>query len=83
MICANVVDQVSQAWEVLMDDAESEKLANELVIVEGNIAQIRNEMKKLPLAQKMAKATEMRKLQQQVTVLCTQQQHRVEKVEEL
>ena len=40
-------------------------------------------MKQLPLAQKMAKATKMRKLQQQMTMLCTQQQQREEKVEEL
>ena len=30
VMCSNVVDQVSQAWEALMDDAESKKLANEL-----------------------------------------------------
>ena len=62
VVCANVVDQVSQYWEALMDDVESEKLAKELTTVEGNIAQIRNEMKQFPLAHKMAKETEMRKL---------------------
>ena len=40
-------------------------------------------MKQLPLAQKMAKAIEMRKLQQQMTVLHTRQQQREKKVEEL
>ena len=40
-------------------------------------------MKQLPLAQKMAKATEMRKLQQQMTSLHTHQKQCEEKVEEL
>ena len=40
-------------------------------------------MKQLPLAQKMAKAIEMRKFQQQVIMMCTQQQQHADKVEEL
>ena len=48
-VCANVFNQVSQAWEALMDDAESEKLAKELTTIESSISQIRNEMKQLPL----------------------------------
>ena len=51
VVCANVVDQVSQAWEALMDDAESKKIAKELTTVEANITQIRNEMNNLPLVQ--------------------------------
>ena len=51
--------------------------------LEENITQIMNDMKQLPLVQKMAKATEMSKLQQQVIVLRTQQQHHLEKVEEM
>ena len=82
-ICVDVVYQFSRAWEALMDDAESEKLANELTTVESNISMIRNEIKQLPLVNKMDKEIEMRKLQQQVIVMRTQQQHRAEKVEEL
>ena len=37
-------------------------------------------MKKFPLAKKLAKAIEVKKLQQQVTVLNTQQQQRTDKV---
>ena len=74
-ICAKVVDQVSQTWEALIDDAKSQKIANELTAFEVNITKKRNDMKQLPLTQKMAKATEMRKLQQQITMLLTQQQH--------
>ena len=62
-ICANAIDQVSQNQEALMDDTELEKHENELTAVETRITQIRNEMKQLPLAQKIAKAMEMRKLQ--------------------
>ena len=36
-------------------------------------------MKKFPLAKKLAKVIEMKKLQQQVTVLNTQQQQRIDK----
>ena len=82
-VCAKAVDQVSQTWEALMDDEQSQKIANELTLLEANITQIRNDMKQLPLSQKMAKEIEMRKLLQQITVLCTQQQHREGKVEEL
>ena len=67
----------------LMDDEQSEKIENEMILLEANITQIRNDRKHLPLAHKMAKEAEMRKLQQQVTMLHTQQQHHVEKVEEL
>ena len=44
---------------------------------------MRNEMKKFPLAKKLAKVIEMKKLQQQVTVLNTQQQQRIDKVVDL
>ena len=40
-------------------------------------------MKQLPFSLKIVKAIEMWKLQQQMTVLRTQQQQREEKVEEL
>ena len=40
-------------------------------------------MKKLPLVDKMAKVAEMKKIQQQVPALCTQQKQRTGKVIEL
>ena len=64
MICAKVVDKVSQTWEPLMDDEQSKKIANEMTSIKPNNTQIMNDMKELPLAQKMDKAMEMRKLQQ-------------------
>ena len=66
-----------------MDDEKSHKIENDLTLFEANIMQIRNDMKQLPLAQKMAKVTEMRKLQQQMTLLHTQHKQREEKVEYL
>ena len=65
-ICAKDFDQVSRTWEALMEYEQSQKIASELNAFEVNIAQIRNGMKKLPLAQKMANKTKMRKLQQQM-----------------
>ena len=82
-ICTKAFDQVSWTWEALMEYEQSQKIASELTAFEVNIAQIRNGMKKLLLAQKMAKKTKTRKLQQQMALLRTQQQHSEEKVEEL
>ena len=66
-----------------MEDEKSQNIASQLTMLEVNITHIRNDMKQLTLAQKMAKATKMSKLQQQITMLRTQQQHHEEKVEEL
>ena len=44
---------------------------------------MRNETKKFPLAKNLAKAVEMKKLQQKVTLLNTQQQQRIDKVVDL
>ena len=51
--------------------------------MEANIAQMRNEIKQLPLEEKKVKTADMRRLQQQTTMLHAQQQQREEKVEEL
>ena len=71
-ICAKAFDQVSRTWEALMEYEQSLKIVSELTSFEVNIAQIRNGMKKLPLAHKMARKKKTRKLQQQMAVLCTQ-----------
>ena len=55
--CAKAIDQVSQTWETLMDDEQSQNIANEFTTVEANITQIRNEMKQLPLEQKKVNTT--------------------------
>ena len=51
--------------------------------IEENITHIMKNMNKLPLPQKMAKETKMRKLQHKVIVSHTQQKHHVEKVKEM
>ena len=71
-VCAKVADQVSQAWVSLIDDAKLQKFIEELHTDETKVSQLKCDMKQLPLAKKMAKETEMRKLQQQVTMLCIQ-----------
>ena len=48
-MCANVFDQVSHAWEALIDDAELEKVAKELRTVEEDANQMKSAMRKLPL----------------------------------
>ena len=47
-----------------MEDEKSQNIAIQLTMLEVNITHIRNDMKQLTLAQKMAKATKMSKLQQ-------------------
>ena len=56
-ICAKDNDQVSKTWEALMDDEQSQKIEIEMNALEVNITQIRNDMKQLPLAQKVTKET--------------------------
>ena len=52
-------------------------------IAEIEANKLKNEMKKFPLAKKMANAIEMNKLQQQVATLQTPQEKRTNKVAEL
>ena len=62
-LCAKFVDQASQTWEALIDDNELEKVVEELCRVETKETQLKYEMKKLPLAEKMDKAAEMKKFE--------------------
>ena len=64
----------------MIDDEELEKVIGKWHNAEIEMTQMKNEMKKLPLAEKMDKAAEMKKLQQQVVVLRTQYQQRTNKV---
>ena len=56
-MCAKAVDQVSQTWEALIDNADLENVAQVLRNVDKKETQLNNQMNKLPLVQKMAKAT--------------------------
>ena len=46
----------------LVDDQELEKFTEQLHIAKTEVNQMKNEMKKLPLAKKMAKVVEMKKV---------------------
>ena len=59
---AKKVEQVSQTWEALIDDVELNKVAKQLCIAETEVNQLQNEMNKFPLAEKMAKDADMKKL---------------------
>ena len=63
-LCAKAIDQVSQTWESLIEDIELQKFADEIGRTDTKVTQLKNDMKQLPLAQKMAKVTKMKKLQQ-------------------
>ena len=47
---AKAVNQVSQTWEALIDNTKLKKFAKEMRITEIGVTQLKNEMKKLPLA---------------------------------
>ena len=63
VLCAKGEEKVSQTWEALIDDEELEKFTKKLHTTEIEVTQMKNEMKKLPLAEKMAKDSKMKKLQ--------------------
>ena len=69
---AKEVEQVSQLWEALIDDEELEKVTEQLCIAEAEVNQLKNEVKNLLIVEKMAKASDMKKLQQHVSKLGTQ-----------
>ena len=68
-LCVKEVEQVSQIWEVLIDDEEIEKVKEQLHTAETKVNQLNIEMKELSLVEKMAKSIEMKRLQKQVTTL--------------
>ena len=67
----------------MIEDIKLEKFAEEPCIADIGLTQLKNEIKKLPLEEKMAKEVEMKKMQQEVTMLCTQYQERNDRVVEL
>ena len=81
-MCAKVVKKVSQTWDALIHHQDLEKVAQQLCIAETKATQMKNEMKKFPLIEKIAKAVDMKMLQQQVATL-QNQKLRTDKVTEL
>ena len=55
----------------MIDDEELQKVTKKLHTVEIEVNQMKNEMNKIPLAEKIAKAPEMKKVQKNVTTLQT------------
>ena len=64
MIDEEELEKVYQTWEALIDDEELEKVSKQLRTVETEVTQLKNEMKKLPLVEKIAKSADMKRLQQ-------------------
>ena len=56
-------------WEVLIDNELLDKFTEQLHTAKIEVTQMKNEMKNLPLVEKMAKASKMKKVHQQVTTL--------------
>ena len=82
-LCSKVVEQVSQAWEALIDDEELEQVTQQFHTTEAEFNKLQDDLKKLPMTEKMSKVVDMKKLQQQVEKLITHQQKRIDQVIEL
>ena len=64
-LCAKVAEQVCHMrWEYLITDDDLDKITEQLRTIETEVNQLKSEMKKLPLVEKMAKDTDMKILQQ-------------------
>ena len=68
-ICAKAVKYVSQMWESLIDDKDLDEIIEVLRTIETKVNQLKNEMKKLSLVEKMAKSIDVKRIQQQVATL--------------
>ena len=63
-----------------MDDEELEQITEQLHTAEVDFNKLKRDLKKLLTIEKMAKVDDMKKLQQQVAKLQTQQQTRIDQV---
>ena len=79
-LCAKVYEQVSQAWEALMDDVELQDITKKIHEEEVSLAGLQTSLKYLSLIEKMSKVAEHKVLQQEVTKLWTQKQRRANHV---
>ena len=69
VLCAKAVEQVSQSWEALIDDTDLKQVTQQLHTAKADINKLKNEQKKLPIMEKMTKAANFKRLQQQVAGL--------------
>ena len=74
---------LKQQWESSFDDTKLEQVIEKLHVVEADFTQLNNEVKKLQKIENMAKDVDMKKLHQQVSRLCIQQQKIIDYVIEL
>ena len=77
-ICAKAIERVSQSWEELIDDTEIEQVKEKLYTSEVDINQLKNELKKLPTVENIARIDDMNILQQRVAKLRAQLQKRTD-----
>ena len=71
---AKAYEQVSQSWEALVDDKELEKVIKQFHTTKEIFNKLKNELKKLPIVEKMSNNVDFKIIQQQVARLWTQQQ---------
>ena len=58
--CAKSYDQVSPAWEALMDDVDLQDITKRLHMVDTNMASLRTSLKDLPQVENMSKAVDLK-----------------------
>ena len=72
-ICAEAMEAVAATWEQLIDDEVVEKLATQVWQVDLQILALKAEIKKIPMKEKIARGTELKKLLDKARTLCDQE----------
>ena len=62
VLCAKAVEKVSQPWESLIDNIELEQVTEQLHTAEVDFTQLKNEVKKLSVIEKMVRVADMKKI---------------------
>ena len=73
-LSAKAYQQVSQSWEALVDDTELEQVTKQFHTTKESFNKLKNELKKLPIVEKMSNNVDFKIIQQKVARLWTQQQ---------
>ena len=62
VLYAKEVGQFSPTWETLIDNTELEKVIEQLHAIEVDFTQLKNEVKKLSVIEKMVRVADMKKI---------------------
>ena len=72
-LCKEEIDEVSEAWEFLLEDESMEKIKEGTCQNDLKITTVKEDMKKLLIKEKIAKVAKLKQLQHPVKALCDQE----------